>query len=58
MIGLSRKSMIKNLVGENEGAIIQGSALMAAMAGKKGAKVLRVHDVKATKIAIELLNYL
>ncbi|MDA1339244.1 MAG: dihydropteroate synthase [Proteobacteria bacterium] len=58
MIGLSRKSMIKNLVGENEGDIIQGSALMAAMAGKKGAKVLRVHDVKATKIAIELLNYL
>ena len=58
MIGLSRKSMIKNLVGENEDDIIQASAIMAAMAGKKGAKILRVHDVKATKIAVELLKYL
>jgi len=58
MIGLSRKSIIKKLVGENEDAIIQASALMAAIASKKGAKVLRVHDVKATKIAINLLKNL
>ena len=58
MIGLSRKSIIKKLVGENEDAIIQASALMAAIASKKGAKVLRVHDVKATKIAVNLLNNL
>ena len=58
MIGLSRKSIIKKLVGENEDAIIQASALMAAIASKKGAEVLRVHDVKATKIAIDLLKKL
>jgi dihydropteroate synthase len=58
MIGLSRKSIIKKLVGENEDAIIQASALMAGIASKKGAKVLRVHDVRATKIAINLLKNL
>ena len=58
MVGLSRKSIIKKLVGENEDAIIQASALMGAIASKKGAKVLRVHDVKATKIAIDLLDNL
>ena len=58
MIGLSRKSIIKKLVGENEGDIIQASALMAAIASMKGAKVLRVHDVRATKIAINLLKNL
>ena len=46
------------ILGENEDAIIQASALMAAIASKKGAKVLRVHDVKATKIAVNLLNNL
>jgi len=58
MVGISRKSTIKKLVGENEDAIIQASALMAAIASKKGAKVVRVHDVRPTKNAIELLKYL
>jgi len=54
LIGISRKSMIRTIIGDNEDDIIQLSAFMAALASRRGASILRVHDVKETQKA---LNY-
>ncbi len=54
LIGISRKSMIRTIIGDNEDDIIQLSAFMAALAAQRGASILRVHDVKETQRA---LNY-
>ncbi|MEL0104392.1 MAG: dihydropteroate synthase [Methylophilaceae bacterium] len=54
LIGISRKSMIRTIIGDNEDDIIQLSAFMAALAAQRGASILRVHDVKETQKA---LNY-
>ena len=56
LIGVSRKSMIKNIFGPNEDDIIQASAILAAVAVKNGANIIRVHDVDETKKAIQFLN--
>ena len=54
LIGISRKSMMRTIIGDNEDDIIQLSAFMAALAAQRGASILRVHDVKETQRA---LNY-
>ena len=56
MVGISRKSMIKNIVGSNENDIIHASSILAAVAAKRGANILRVHDVHETKKVIDFLN--
>jgi dihydropteroate synthase len=48
--------MIKNIFGPNEDDIIQASAILAAVAVKNGANIIRVHDVDETKKAIQFLN--
>lgn len=56
LIGISRKSMIRNIVGDEESDIIQASAIMSALAVLRGAKIVRVHDVKETNIALKILQ--
>ena len=56
LAGVSRKSMIRNIIGNQENDIIQASAIMAALSVLKGAKIVRVHDVKETKVALEILQ--
>ena len=51
MIGVSRKSLIKNLTKEET---LIPSVVLAVDAYTKGAKILRVHDVQETKEAIDL----
>ncbi len=52
LVGVSRKSSImKALAGISEDRLI-GSATAAAMAALHGARVLRVHDVRATRAAL------
>ena len=51
MIGVSRKSLIKNLTKENT---LTPSVLLAVDAYSKGAKIIRVHDVQETKEAIKI----
>ena len=58
LIGVSRKSMVKKMVGDKENDIIQASVLMACLAIQKGARILRVHDVKETQNAISVLQAL
>ena len=56
LVGVSRKSMVRNIIGDEENDIIQASAIMAALSVLRGAKIVRVHDVKETKIALKILQ--
>jgi len=57
LIGISRKSMIRTIIGDNEDDIIQLSAFMAALASQRGASILRVHDVKETQKALNYFSW-
>ena len=48
--------MIRNIVGDEESDIIQASAIMSALAVLRGAKKVRVNDVKETNIALKILQ--
>ncbi len=56
LIGVSRKSMIKKMVGDNMDDIIDASSFYAALAARNGASILRVHDVKKTIQMIDNLK--
>lgn len=56
LAGLSRKSMIGNLLNLAADARVLGSVVCATLALTKGAKILRVHDVAETKQAVDLFN--
>ncbi|HEZ2839813.1 TPA: dihydropteroate synthase [Neisseria meningitidis] len=54
LIGVSRKSMIGVLTGEADAAArVHGSVAAALAAVARGAKIVRVHDVKATADALK-----
>lgn len=54
LIGVSRKSMIGELTGEADAAArVHGSVAAALAAVARGAKIVRVHDVKATADALK-----
>lgn len=52
LAGLSRKSMIGALTGRETGARIFGSVAAALIAVQRGAAIVRVHDVAATRDAL------
>ena len=56
MVGLSRKSMLGKITGNETGDRIHASVVAALLAYMKGARILRVHDVKATRDAIAVYN--
>ena len=56
LVGVSRKSMVRNIIGDEENDIIQTSAIMAALSVLRGAKIVRVHDVIETKNALKILQ--
>lgn len=58
LVGLSRKSMLGTITGNNVDNRVHASVAAALFAVIKGAKILRVHDVKATKDAIMIHNAL
>ena len=57
LVGVSRKSMVRNIIGDEENDIIHASAIMAALSVLRGAKIVRVHDVKETKNALKILQF-
>lgn len=61
LVGVSRKSMIYNLLGETSEDALNGTTAVNMVALLKGADILRVHDVKpaveAVKIASALNTY-
>lgn len=52
LAGLSRKSMLGAITGSDVGQRLHESVAAALLAVIKGAKIVRVHDVKATKAAL------
>ncbi len=56
LAGLSRKSMLGTITGNEVGQRVHESVAAALLATVKGASILRVHDVKATKDAIAVYN--
>lgn len=56
LVGLSRKSMLGKITGNEVGDRIHASVAAALLARAKGARILRVHDVKATTDALAVYD--
>ena len=56
LVGVSRKSMIGAITHRALEQRVTGSAVLAALAAQRGARILRVHDVAETADALRLLN--
>lgn len=56
LVGISRKSMIYNLVGGTPDDALNGTTVLNTIALCKGAHILRVHDVKACAEAVRIFN--
>ena len=56
LVGLSRKSFIQNFINENKSKTLPCSITLALSSYLKGANILRVHDVKETLDAINILK--
>lgn len=58
LVGVSRKSMIYKLLNETPEEALNGTTAVHAIALMKGAKILRVHDVKAAVETVRIFNAL
>jgi dihydropteroate synthase len=56
LVGVSRKGMIYNKLKTNQAEALNGTTIINTIAAMKGAKILRVHDVKEAKEIAVLLN--
>jgi dihydropteroate synthase len=56
LVGLSRKSMLGKITGTEVGDRVHASVAAALLAVAKGASIVRVHDVKATRDALAVYN--
>ena len=55
LVGLSRKSMLGKLLGREISQRLPGSLALAYAAAERGAAIIRVHDVAATRDALGVL---
>lgn len=55
LVGVSRKSMIYNLLGGTPAEALEGTTAVNTIALLKGAHILRVHDVKAATEAVRIV---
>ena len=58
LVGVSRKSMIYNLLGSTPAEALNGTTALNMMALERGAKILRVHDVKEAKECVTIYKQL
>jgi len=56
LVGLSRKSVLGQITGNDVDARVHASVAAAVISAMKGAKILRVHDVAATKEALKIVS--
>lgn len=56
LAGLSRKSMLGQITGLDVNERLIPSVAAAVIAAMKGARIIRVHDVKATRQALQIVN--
>ncbi len=55
LVGLSRKAVLGAIAGGDEGQRLHASIAASVISAMKGAKILRVHDVKATVDALKVV---
>jgi dihydropteroate synthase len=56
LAGMSRKSMVGNLLQREIDQRLAGNVAVATVAAQKGAQIIRVHDVKETVDAVKVIN--
>lgn len=56
LVGLSRKSVLGQVTGNDVDARLHASVAAAVISAMKGAKIVRVHDVKATVEALKVVT--
>ncbi len=56
LVGMSRKSMIGQLLNKPTDQRLAGSLALATISAQMGAKIIRVHDVEETVDAIKIVN--
>jgi dihydropteroate synthase len=56
LVGMSRKSMIAQLLDRAVDERLPGSLALAMLAAERGAAIIRVHDVAATVDVLKVLN--
>lgn len=56
LVGISRKSMIYKLLGGDATTSLNGTSVLDTIALMKGAKILRVHDVKEAVEAVRIVD--
>jgi dihydropteroate synthase len=56
LTGVSRKSFVKHIAGNNKNDILSGNIALASYLKLKGIDIVRVHDVKQTSAALSLLE--
>ena len=56
LAGMSRKSMIGNLLQRKIDQRLAGNIAVATVAAQKGAQIIRVHDVQETVDAVKIIN--
>ena len=58
LVGMSRKSMIGQLLQRDVDKRLAGSVAVATIAAHLGANIIRVHDVEETADAVNIVNYI
>lgn len=58
LVGISRKSMINKLLNISNKESLNGTTILNTIALQNGAKILRVHDVKEAKEAVQIVGYM
>jgi len=58
LAGISRKSMVYKPLGSTAQEALNGTTALNAIALSKGAKILRVHDVKEAVECVKLMDKL
>lgn len=57
LVGVSRKSMIYRLLDTTPAEALNGTTVLHTLALQQGARILRVHDVKAAMEAVKITQY-
>lgn len=58
LVGFSRKSMVCKLLKVKPEEALNGTSVLNTIALEKGAKILRVHDIKEAREAVMIVEYL
>jgi dihydropteroate synthase len=58
LVGISRKSMVQHATGTNDNAALNGTTALNTLLLERGANILRVHDTKEAKEAVNIFEHI